>query len=309
MGCNFPKNSKNTIFYLCGNGNIINRHDAISLKENGIKNDSKITTLTDKKEFVLNIEKFNKERMARYSNYNFSTKISMNDTKNNNSILFKLYDNLNVLIDEIEITENLILSKYKHTNKSYGRNDKISFGKDLKCDYIIDNNSISPIQFYVYYNEIKKKFFIMDNLSGTGTFVKLNKEIMIKQDMIISFCVDYMYFNIKVLKNNSKELNIKFLNNNSENQSEISFDNNEYNKFTIGRSHKCDYQYNDKSVSKVQCTLIYEKNNWYIYDGIYNDHEKKVSTNGLWLLTKNGICLKNNIILKTGDMKIYVSEL
>ena len=40
-----------------------------------------------------------------------------------------------------------------------------------------------------------------------------------------------------------------------------------------------------------------------------NDYEIKVSTNGLWLLTKNGICLKNNIILKTGDMKIYVSEL
>ena len=40
-----------------------------------------------------------------------------------------------------------------------------------------------------------------------------------------------------------------------------------------------------------------------------NDYEIKVSTKGLWLLTKNGICLKNNIILKTGDMKIYVSEL
>ena len=313
MGCHFPKQNQNTVFLLYGDSKVSEKQESIILKENEMKNDLKNTALTEKKEFLQNFEKKNKERMARYSNYNnFSTKISLNESKVlMNSILFKLYDSSNILIDEIGITENSIISKYKQTNINYERGSTISFGRDQNCDYIINDNSISPIQFYINYNEVKKKFYIMDNLSGTGTFVKLIKEIIIKQDMIISFCVDFMYFDIKKLKNNSTQINIKFLNkfNNSEKQSEISFTNNEYNYFTIGRSELCNYQYNDDSVSKVQCTLIYQNNNWYIYDGLYNEYDKKLSTNGLWLLTKDGIGLKNKMIIKTGNMKIFVMDL
>ena len=313
MGCHFPKQNQNTIFLLYGDSKVSEKQESLILKESEIKNDLKNTALTEKKEFLQNFEKNNKERMARYSNYNnFSTKISLNESKSLiNSILFKLYDSSNILIDEIRITENSIISKYKQLNINYERGSTISFGRDQNCDYIINDNSISPIQFFINHNEDKKKFYIKDNLSGTGTFVKLTKEIIIKQNMIISFCVDYMYFDIKNLKKNLTQINIKFLNkfNNSEKQSEISFTNNEYNYFTIGRSELCNYQYNDDSVSKVQCTLIYQNNNWYIYDGLYHDYDKKLSTNGLWLLTKNGIGLKNKTIIKTGDMKIFVMDL
>lgn len=313
MGCHFPKHNQNTVFLLYGDSKVSEKQESIILKENEMKNDLKNTSLTEKKEFLQNFEKKNKERMARYSNYNnFSTKISLNESKVLiNSILLKLYDSSNILIDEIGITENSIISKYKQINNSYEKGSTISFGRDQNCDYIINDNSISPIQFYINYNEVKKKFYIMDNLSGTGTFVKLTKEIIIKQNMIISFCVDFMYFDIKHLKNNLTQINIKFLNkiNNSEKQSELSFTNNEYTYFTIGRSDICNYQYNDDSVSKIQCTLIYQKNNWYIYDGLYNDYDKKLSTNGLWLLTKNGIGLKNKMVIKTGDMKIFVMDL
>ena len=187
---------------------------------------------------------------------------------------------------------------------------KISFGKDNSSDYIIDDNSISSIQFYIGYNDIKKNFYIMDNISGTGTFIKLNNEIKIEQDMIINFCVDYMYFTINELNDGNKELNIKFLNKekNNENNSRISFDNKKYTRFTIGRSIKCNYQYDDDSVSKVQCTIIYQNNNWYLYDGFVCNLEKKVSTNGLWLLTNKSISLRNQMILKTGEMKILVFE-
>lgn len=313
MGCHFPKHKQNTIFLIQADSKMSEKQESLILKESEIKNDLKNTALTEKKEFIQNFEKKNKERMARYSNYNnFSTKISLNESKVLiNSILLKLHDSSNSLIDEIVITENSIISKYKQKNNNYEKGSKISFGRDQNCDYIINDNSISPIQFYINYNEIKKKFYIFDNLSGTGTFVKLTKEIIIKQNMIISFCVDFMYFDIKKLKNNSTQINIKFLNkfNNSEKQSEISFTNNEYNYFSIGRSDICNYQYNDDSVSKVQCTLIYQNNNWYIYDGLYNEYDKKLSTNGLWLLTKDGIGLKNKMIIKTGNMKIFVMDL
>ena len=313
MGCHFPKHKQNTVFLIQADSKISEKQESLILKESEIKNDLKNTALTEKKEFIQNFEKKNKERMARYSNYNnFSTKISLNESKVLiNSILLKLHDSSNSLIDEIVITENSIISKYKQKNNNYEKGSKISFGREQNCDYIINDNSISPIQFYINYNEIKKKFYIFDNLSGTGTFVKLTKEIIIKQNMIISFCVDYMYFDIKNLKKNLTQINIKFLNkfNNSEKQSEISFTNNEYNYFSIGRSDICNYQYNDDSVSKVQCTLIYQNNNWYIYDGLYNEYDKKLSTNGLWLLTKDGIGLKNKMIIKTGNMKIFVMDL
>ena len=307
MGCSIKNDNKNLIFTICCKSN--ENNNTINVKDN---NEYKITENSEKKDFLNNIEKFNKERMARYYNYNYlSTKVSVNESKIINSILLKLYNKTNNLIDEIELNKNYISSKFNNINKNYDeKTKKISFGKDNSSDYIIDDNSISSIQFYIGYNDIKKNFYIMDNISGTGTFIKLNNEIKIEQDMIINFCVDYMYFTINELNDGNKELNIKFLNKekNNENNSRISFDNKKYTRFTIGRSIKCNYQYDDDSVSKVQCTIIYQNNNWYLYDGFVCYLEKKVSTNGLWLLTNKSISLRNQMILKTGEMKILVFE-
>ena len=307
MGCSIKNDNKNLIFTICCKSN--ENNNTINVKDN---NEYKITENSEKKDFLNNIEKFNKERMARYYNYNYlSTKVSVNESKIINSILLKLYNKTNNLIDEIELNKNYISSKFNNINKNYDeKTKKISFGKDNSSDYIIDDNSISSIQFYIGYNDIKKNFYIMDNISGTGTFIKLNNEIKIDQDMIINFCVDYMYFTINELNDGNKELNIKFLNKekNNENNSRISFDNKKYTRFTIGRSIKCNYQYDDDSVSKVQCTIIYQNNNWYLYDGFVCNLEKKVSTNGLWLLTNKSISLRNQMILKTGEMKILVFE-
>ena len=307
MGCSIKNDNKNLIFTICCKSN--ENNNTINVKDN---NEYKITENSEKKDFLNNIEKFNKERMARYYNYNYlSTKVSVNESKIINSILLKLYNKTNNLIDEIELNKNYISSKFNNINKNYDKKKKkISFGKDNSSDYIIDDNSISSIQFYIGYNDIKKNFYIMDNISGTGTFIKLNNEIKIEQDMIINFCVDYMYFTINELNDGNKELNIKFLNKekNNENNSRISFDNKKYTRFTIGRSIKCNYQYDDDSVSKVQCTIIYQNNNWYLYDGFVCNLEKKVSTNGLWLLTNKSISLRNQMILKTGEMKILVFE-
>ena len=307
MGNYIPNDNKNLILTICCASN--DNKNTINVKDNS---EYKITENTEKKDFVHDIEKFNKERLARYYNYNYlSTKISVNESKVINLILLKIYNKTNNLIDEIELNQNFISSKFKNINKNFDdKTKKISFGKDNSSDYIIDDNSINPIQFYIGYNEIKNNFYIMDNLSGTGTFIKLNKEVKIEQDMIISFCVDYMYFTINHLNDGYNELNIKFLNKdkNNEKDSVISFDNKKDLRFTIGRSHNCNYQYDDDSVSKVQCTIIFQNNNWYLYDGYVCNLEKKVSTNGLWLLTNKSICLKNQMILKTGDMKILVFE-
>ena len=311
MGCVIPLNFKNNEFILNRNVYDTIRKDYVLHKNSEYKNEINITENTEKKDFIQNLEVIKKKSMDVISTYNNkSTKISYENSNAIISILIKLYNSTNLLIDEIELTNEKLISKYNHLIKNFDKSKKISFGKNKSNEYIINDNSISPIQFYIKYNENKKKFLIMDNLSGTGTFVKLTKEIIIEENMIISFCVDFMYFDVKVLKNGETQLKITFLQKqkNSEKNSIIIFDSKEYQNFTIGRSHKCNYKYDDASVSKVQCTLCYEKENWYLYDGSFTLFERRNSTNGLWLLAKKGIVLENNMIIKTGDMKLFIYD-
>ncbi len=49
----------------------------------------------------------------------------------------------------------------------------------------------------------------------------------------------------------------------------------------IGRSKKAEVTVNDISISRIQCTLVFEKNEWVLYDGVYQN-SKKSSTNGIW---------------------------
>ena len=143
----------------------------------------------------------------------------------------------------------------------------------------------------------------MDNLSGTGTFVKINDKLTLNQNMIISFLVDFIYIDYIKLG----EIKLIFLkkNKNKEEKSEIIINSNNKVKFTIGRKKTCDYIYDDYSISKVQCTLSYEKGNWIIYDGDYDNFHNKKSTNGIWLLTRKGVLIENGMIFKSGNLKIY----
>ena len=49
----------------------------------------------------------------------------------------------------------------------------------------------------------------------------------------------------------------------------------------IGRSKSVEIVYKDDSVSRIQCTLLFENDEWSLYDG-YLDNGNKGSTNGLW---------------------------
>ena len=85
----------------------------------------------------------------------------------------------------------------------------------------------------------------------------------------------------------------------------------ENNIIFIGRSQKCTLVLNDEEgVSRVQFTLVYDKNNneFYLYDGFYCEKDKtiKTSTNGIWLLLNdnNKMMIKNEMVFKTGKTLI-----
>ena len=228
---------------------------------------------------------------------------NINNNNNNlaeNSITLFLYDNNNILLDSIEITPTTL--KSNTNNISQKEDKKFSFGKKNTCDYLLNYENISPIQFYINYNENTKKFQIFDNLLGTGIFLKIDKIILLN-NMIINIGIDYMHFEINEKNNN--EIKIKFLKKNEE----ISFNSKNFQSFTIGRNKSCNYIYNDDRISKIQCTIFFNgQQQWEIHDGIFLIDDVKKSSNGLWLLANKGIYLEQGMILKTGDLKLKVNK-
>jgi len=46
-----------------------------------------------------------------------------------------------------------------------------------------------------------KKFYISDNRLGTGLFIKVKNKLMIKQDIIVSFCSTHMIIQLDPISN------------------------------------------------------------------------------------------------------------
>ncbi len=297
MGCNISSYKKQCEYNISNNLYDTKRRESILIKESENK------TTNNTKEFIKTIENLKKKAMEIYSNY----KKNSNEEFSNECVKLKIFNISNILIDEIEITDNYIISSY-NTNKTikFVKNKKISFGRNNLSDYIINDNSLSPIQFYIYYKENNRKFYILDNLSGTGTFVKINRGIVIKPNMIISFLVDLIYFDVNKLSTGDIEIKLNFLYKKKNNQpnSNIIINSKDYSIFTIGRSKLCNYIYDEETVSKIQCTIIFKDKNWILYDGYYSISQNKNSTNGIWLLTKNGVLIENQMIFKSGNLKI-----
>jgi len=68
----------------------------------------------------------------------------------------------------------------------------------------------------------------------------------------------------------------------------------------VGRSDKCNMMFKANSFSRFQFTLIYEKDNWIIFDG----DSKKPSTNGTWSMLKDETEIKNNMVIKVSEISL-----
>lgn len=188
-------------------------------------------------------------------------------------------------------------------------------------DYNFLDESIGPRQFEISYSIEKGKFFIVDNKRGTGLFVKIKQKVVVDHDMIVSFCASHMILQEEpeVYHPENKIIKIKFLQGPHQNQ-ERTFNSKDKKIIRIGRSKQAEVIYKDDSVSRIQCTIVFEKGEWNIYDG-YLDNGNKGSTNGLWyyyhydfyrLLASNKLEMSDDMILKTGNttlqIKLYESE-
>jgi hypothetical protein len=180
---------------------------------------------------------------------------------------------------KIVITPNSINGEFRDTTKFIiGREDK-----KMNNDFSF-RDEIGNKQFEINYDKMTEKYSIIDTKMGTGLFVKIQTKLQIKQDTIVSFCQTHMIIQLdpksSFINIDKKSVKIKFLQGPYTNK-EFIFQSNIKDLIRIGRSRNAEIVYKDDSVSRVQCSLAYESDSWFVYDGLPNEGNKN-STNGLW---------------------------
>ena len=78
----------------------------------------------------------------------------------------------------------------------------------------------------------------------------------------------------------------------------ITFDSRKKREIKIGRikNEGTDFAFEDNDVSRKQCMIIYEDNNWYIVDG----DGINPSSNGTWFYPEKYFNIINGLIIRIG---------
>jgi hypothetical protein len=183
-----------------------------------------------------------------------------------------------------------------------------------KIDFLIkpkDDNYESRFvgkHFQIKFNPNDLKYYIKDLGFGYGTFAKLMKETLIKDNYLINIGNSYIVCSYGMddkEKNDDKNiLNIKIFDNTKRNP--FFCKPKENKKYLIGRDVKCDIIIDDSLLSRIHCTIYYdnEKEMWFIHDGTMKKNkegEYKYSTNGTWLFLIDDTLIENDMIFKVNQ--------
>ena len=296
---------------------IINKHNKIYLNK-----DTKNKYINNNKQkgivyFGYYPYKINKQLLLE-NNYN---------KKNKNNKNLKYYENNKVIFDNIDIqipplegqkenNKNKLLSTFRNNNQN--NNSSLS--------NILENKKYG-IYFSIYFNPNYIKYYIKDYRMSSRTFIKIQNEIILKNNYLINIGDTYLEISIGLENKtflNEEEINMSKLENNI-----FSFSDSEYNnnlnlkiiskdkiydpvnflptksKIKIGRASNCEIVIDDILLSRIHCTIEYKNNiGWIIRDG-YNKKENleetidnKCSTNGTWLYVLEDTPIYEGMILR-----------
>lgn len=191
-------------------------------------------------------------------------------------------------------------------NSKDENNNKIDFLIKPKDD-IYESRFVGK-HFQIKFNPNDLKYYIKDLGFGYGTFAKLMKETLIKDNYLINIGNSYIVCSYGMddkEKNDDKNiLNIKIFDNTKRNP--FFCKPKENKKYLIGRDVKCDIIIDDSLLSRIHCTIYYdnEKEMWFIHDGTMKKNkegEYKYSTNGTWLFLIDDTMIENDMIFKANQ--------
>jgi hypothetical protein len=266
-------------------------------RKNLIKSDIQILTVRKTNEKINNINNINIIN-DNVENNSTNIKKSVFSEKTINSFIIN-YPKLICQIKNIEnnyekditITPNSVNGKIiKNPDGKIYLNDDSNFNES-----VVKNFNTYLKNFYLYFNNKKNRFFIHDKSKIYGLYKKINKKIKLENSLIISFSIYHIY----IKKNENNNIKLKCIKKTNKIVYTNSFNNNEINEITIGRNNDCIINLDDDNISRIQMTILFENNNWFIYDGC----KEKESLNGIWLnAIDNNINIENKDILKIGKL-------
>jgi hypothetical protein len=164
-------------------------------------------------------------------------------------------------------------------------------------DVVIDEESqgMGRRHFMISFQASGCKYYISDLGDGTGTFIKVTTELVLKEGYIISFGSSHM----KVISIGNgpldKKIAVKFLEGPKVNE-DFCFQPSD-DTVLIGRMADCRIQFDDSNLSRYQCNIAYDHSKgWVLRDGI----TQKKSTNGTWLYVEDEFEMYDELVFKAG---------
>lgn len=177
------------------------------------------------------------------------------------------------------------------------RDGRVYAGYDDQANDIVLPKSefgIGSVHFVIEFNSMSGQFLIKDQGDGTGTFVKLDRPILLQSYYILSFGNTHMTVVIAP-QSKQRKITLKFIEGPKAGQC-LTFDSGQ-KVVKIGRLADCEVQFDDTSLSRYQCTLRYKENEgWYASDG----DGTKPSTNGTWLFLDDYFPIETDMAFKAG---------
>ena len=184
--------------------------------------------------------------------------------------------------------------------------------------------------FYIYFNPDYMKYYVKDCGLSYGTFIKIQNELILKDNYVINIGDSYLDISIGIENKSFLKDNI---NNGSKyqkqvfSQSDSEYDNNlnlkiiskdkiydpvnflpTKSKIKIGRASNCEIVIDDILLSRIHCTIEYKNNvGWIIRDGYNNNKNNeesidiKASTNGTWLYAHEDTPIYEGMILRSDN--------
>jgi pSer/pThr/pTyr-binding forkhead associated (FHA) protein len=159
-------------------------------------------------------------------------------------------------------------------------------------DFMIAEESLGmgKQHLLIKFAQTTNKYTITDLGDGTGTFVKISTDLVLKEGFIISFGNSHM--KVEAV---SPKLILKFLEGPKINEEFIFTPQDE--QIIIGRMNDCRIRFEDTNLSRYQCNIKFqEERGWALKDGVGN----KNSTNGTWIYVEEEFEITDKMMFKAG---------
>ena len=248
----------------------------------------------------------------------------------------KVYPSSKKLILEImsnKTSDNFIsieIDPYGYIDSKREKKDGITYfgyqNGDWGVDYQFQNSdnylyedTFNGKHFMIQFNPDDLNYYIKDLGRGFGTFIKIQEWTELKNNLLLNIGENYIVFSLGDDENEEKEkdkeedingkntfknennncLNVKIFSTKTQNIYSLTPDNC---PVTIGRSSENNIVIDDDMLSRIHCTIYFDKDKWYIQDGYARNglqkKKKKKSTNGSWIYAYDEIPIKDKMIFK-----------